>query len=662
MRCTPSALGSSSLALFLLAGCAQSQSMRLRVDATDLPRHLVRAEATIPASELIRNDDGTVNVWYVEWVPGNHNPSNPIQNLVEFRAADERGRQLEWTRDYARTVRKTIRVPADAKELRLSYTYIASQPWVNSRSSDTYGRPNMGGLNFNNILFYPEGADKNTFTVDAEMLLPDGWSASTALMAPGATYTGRRDARPERLDLPAASLAKYVDSPMIMGEHLRSWELDSPSAAIHTFDAVAPDPASLEMPQERVARFGHMLAESEAIFGPFPWGQYRFLIVLNDDLPGFGLEHRESTFIRYAEGTLVNSERSRNPMTTVPHEYIHAWVGKLRAQEGLLHDDYHTPGDTRMMWVYEGLTSYYDEVLAARTGLSTFDQFRDSLVSTIERYTLQAGRLWKSVEDTGAGLRHLREPSARFEDLRRRQDYYAEGSLFWMEADAIIRAATDNEKSLDDFARRFFDVPAPESEGGVVEHTRQDVVDALNDVHSGVDWDALIRDRIESPRSTLDFDSLADRLGYRFVHQPEPFTASDKASAGGRSADLRSSVGISVNESGEVRSIIVDSPAWRAGLGYDMKIVGVRAGASGDSTLAYSADALRRAVRESVDAGQVELLVEWDGLVRPVRIAYDGGLKFPALIPVEGKLDLLRAIAQPRTPVPESLRRDDRDE
>lgn len=642
--------------MFVLVGCAQSQSMRLRVDATDLPRHLVRAEASIPASELARDDDGTIDLWYVEWVPGNHNPSNPIQNLIEFRATDERGRELRWKRDFARTVRKTVEFPPDAKELRLSYTYIASQPWVNSRSSDTYGRPNMGGLNFNNILFYPDGADKNTFTVDADMLLPDGWSASTALMRAGRIYQGRRDAQPDRIDLPAASLAKYVDSPMIMGEHLRSWELDSPSDAIHTFDAVAPEATSLDLPEERVARFGHMLAECEAIFGPFPWGQYRFLIVLNDDLPGFGLEHRESTFIRYGESTLVNSERSRLSMNTVPHEYIHAWVGKLRAQEGLLHDDFHTPGDTRMMWVYEGLTSYYDETIAARTGLYSFEQFRDSWIGTIERYALQRGRLWKSVEDTGAGLRHLRENSARFEDLRRRQDYYGEGSLFWMEADAIIRAATNNEKSLDDFARRFFDVPPPEGEGDVVEHTRQDVVDTLESVYSGVDWDAMIRERIESPRATLDFESLAERLGYRFVYRPEPFTSSDKASASGRSVDLRASLGFSANESGEIRSIIVDSPAWRAGLGYDMKIVSVRTRASRESTVAYSANALRDAVRESVDAGQIDLLVEWDGVIRPVRIPYDGGMRYPTLERIEGTPDLLRAIAEPRTPVPAILR------
>lgn len=643
------ALAATFLSLTAPGGCALSQTMRLRVDATDLPRHVVRAEAVIPVELLTRDASGDADVWYVEWVPGNHNPSNPIQNLVEFRATDDRGRAIEWRRDPARTVRKTLRVPPDAREVRLSYVYIASQPWVNSRSSDTYGLPAMGGLNFNNVLFYPAGADKNTLMVDAELLLPDGWSASTSLMAPGEQYVATADGRPELVDLSPASLARHVDSPVIMGEHLRVWELDSQTpGAPHTFEGVAPDPKFLEMPPARLAKFNRMLAEAQAVFGPFPWAQFRFLILFSDDLPGFGLEHRESTYIRYGANTLVNSEKpGGSPMTTVPHEYIHAWVGKLVAQRGLLHADYHTPADTRLMWVYEGLTSYYDEVLAARSRLYTLEEFRDSTLDTIRRYLIQPGRLWKSVEDTGAGLRHLREPSARFEEHRRRQDYYAEGGLFWMEADAIIRGGTGNARSLDDFCRAFYGVSAPEGDGSVVEHTRDDVVRALRAVYSGVDWDALIRERIESPRTTLGFESLAERLGYRLEFRDEPFTKADAGASTAKSADLRTSLGVSVDENGRITSILMDSPAWRAGLGHDMTIVGVR-DAEGEER-AYSADALRAAVRDSRAAGCVGLLVNRAGSIDEVSIAYDGGLRYPALTPIKGAPDLLRAIAAPRT-------------
>src|SRR5690606_26149776 len=114
-----------------------------------------------------------------------------------------------------------------------------------------------------------DGADKNTLVVDAEVLLPDGWSASTSLLPPGEDYAGRRDGRPERVDLPPASLARYVDSPMIAGEHFASWELDSPSDAPHVFQAVAPRAESLALPPERVEKFSRMLAEAEAVFGPF---------------------------------------------------------------------------------------------------------------------------------------------------------------------------------------------------------------------------------------------------------------------------------------------------------------------------------------------------------------------------------------------------------
>src|SRR5690606_37288293 len=123
----------------------------------------------------------------------------------------------------------------------------------------------------------------------------------------------------------------------------------------------------------------------------------------------------------------------------------------------------------------------------------------------------------------------------------------------------------------------FFAVAPPEGEGDVVEHTRDDVVRALTEVHSGADWDALIRERIESPRETLAFDALAGRLGYRIEY-------ADRAPRGGRggSIDLRSSLGVTVGDNGEVRTILLDTPAWRAGLGYDMTVVGVRTPDSGE--------------------------------------------------------------------------------
>ena len=357
--------------------------------------------------------------------------------------------------------------------------------------------------------------------------MPDGWSASTALFAPGRVYRGSRDGSVERAALGRAALATFVDSPVIMGEHLASWPMAPVTGVTHAFDAVAPSEEFLVMPPERMAKFNRMHRECEAVF-PLP---------LRAVPPPDRDERRSAGLRRRAprehdpvpEPTPDSEKPGGSSMGTVPHEYVHVWVGKLVAQEGLLHRDYHTPGDTRLMWVYEGLTTYYTDVMSVRSGLLTHEQFRDSLLERMHRYAMQPGRAWRSVEDTGAGLRHLRETSARFENLRRRQDYYHEGSLFWLEADAIIRGATDNERSLDDFSRAFFGVAAPPGPGDVVEHTRRDVVDALAAVYPGADWDALIRERIERPRADPGFGYLAALLGHRLDYTHEPFTRADRA-------------------------------------------------------------------------------------------------------------------------------------
>ena len=146
------------LTILLLSGCASSQTARLTVDATDLPRHLLHAELTIPAGEFRRDERGAADVWFVEGVQGNHNPSGPVQNLVNFTASDDKGRTLRWSRD-PRERSADDRHPR--RRARGALRYLHREPAVvNSRSSDSYGRPNLGVINFNTVLFYPGGATR----------------------------------------------------------------------------------------------------------------------------------------------------------------------------------------------------------------------------------------------------------------------------------------------------------------------------------------------------------------------------------------------------------------------------------------------------------------------------------------------------------------------
>lgn len=632
---------------------AADDIMTVQVDATDIARRLVHVEITVP--DGLAPDGADLDLRYVEWTPGNHNPSGPIQNVVDLIIEDASGAPLRWRRA-ADSVFGHIVPNAPAGDITVRFSYIANQPAVNSRSSDTFGGPTFGGLNWNTVLMYPAHADRATLKIAPSLRFPSDWREASGL-----EFNKRAQGLPGFRLYSPTTLAELVDSPVIMGKHLGTRAMQERAGAPHFVHGVAPTAAQSELPDARLAKFEEMHRQAEQIFGPFPYSRYHYLILLEDSLPGFGLEHSTSTYISMKADRFEKAESSDgDPMSVVPHEYIHAWCGKLVAPEGLLHPNYHTPGQTELLWVYEGLVTYYDEVLCVRSGLMTPEEFRHSLGTTVAGYEIQAGRRWRSVEDTALAMRFLRAPSDSWEDLRRRQDYYTEGALFWATADAIIRAGTNGERSLDDFCLAFFkpDRPGAETPGVPLRtYTRADVVAALTNVHSGQDWDALIREMIESPQTDPTFE-LPALLGYELQWLPEPTDHHKKDEKADKGAHLRTSIGLRTDADGRITGIVPGSPADKARLGYGQKIIAIGRDTGAEPQMPnapppaiaslFTPSALRDAVKASTHLGKVDLFVVEGDVVRQVTLDYNGGLRYPRLVRVEGAPDILGEIEKPR--------------
>lgn len=613
----------SALALLLSVAAAAAGQLTLRVDATDAARRLLHTELAMPAQP------GVMDVYYVEWTPGNHNPSGPIQNVVNFRVTTDTGADLEWKRDPTDVVKKSFVVPEGASGVTLRYSYILNQPSVNSRSTDSYGLRSLGVINWNTVLFEPGGADKDELTVDASITLPSGWLLASPLP--------QRLSRGGHYDFEAVSFAFLVDSPAIFGEYLATWPMSEPGGTPHFTDAVASSPEKLELNERVRESLDEMLAQTQKIFGPFPYSRFHFLTVLDDDVPGAGLEHTECTYISYPDDRFTNADASA--LGTFPHEYIHVWNGKLRAPVGMLHRNYHTPARTELLWVYEGMTSYYDDVIMARSGMYTREEYEDAVTGYVERYQQQAGRLWRSVEDTASGQRHLRASSPSWEELRRRQDYYSEGALFWMSADAVIRGGTNNERSLDDFARAFFDVE-PLAPGSPVTYTREDVVAGLTAVYPQADWESMIRDYIERPVKTLehpvvgllnrDWAYAAEATGEQAIDEQSPFE------------DLfERTLGFSTDTDGRVTTVLAGTPADEAGVSYGMTVLGV-------DGWAFTPEVLKERLARTPELGRIDFVVRFDDRVEGRTIMYDGGVKYPRMALREGAFDVLGAIVEAR--------------
>jgi predicted metalloprotease with PDZ domain len=301
--------------------------------------------------------------------------------------------------------------------------------------------------------------------------------------------------------------------------------------------------------------------------------------------------------------------------------------------------DYNTPKDTQHLWLYEGMTQYLGHVLTVRGGLWDLDHYKDVLAANLSYFKNQVGRQWRSLEDTAIDSHHLRGGSEHWSTLRRGQDYYNEGALFWMEADAIIRLESDGRKSLDDFCRAFMGPDQPDQP--VVPFTEQDILDTLNSTVD-FDWAGFIEVRIKTPQETYPLD-LVGRLGYRLQYATEPSERQQKREQDRNYASAYDSLGISVDRNGEIGGGVVPGmSAEKAGLGPGMKIIGIN-----DRT--FSLDRFRDAIADSVTRGNIQLLIAEGDVLRTLTIDYAQGPKHLQLTRDNDRPDILAAIMKPRT-------------
>lgn len=600
----------------------------LHIDASDLPRRLLHATQSIDVPQAAR-ERGELVLRYPHWVPGTHAPGGPIQNLAGLWFTDQGGRELDWRRQPGDVYQFRVELPPGVERVTATMRYITNQPDANSRGIDSFGAADVGLVSPNTVLLYPARAGDADFSVRLRLSLPEGWHAATALRrvpadTPGITYD-------------TASLREVVDSPIMVGRHLRSYSLNEPGvdAPPHRLHVFSESASAVEIDDHVLGNYRAMVTQAGRLFQSFPFRSMDVLLMTTDQLGRNGLEHLESTMNIIPLGTLDGPGELRGwDRMLIPHEYVHAWCGKHRRPRGMATGDLHTPKGTELLWVYEGLTQYLGEVLEVRSGMETPQEYLWSLRGSMRSARLRQGRDWRPLLDTCSASHTLRAGSRTWGDLRRSQDYYAEGALIWMEADAIIRRGTGGQRSLDDFVARFFH--AEEPTGRPVPFDRDDLLDALGEVHEH-DWRGFFEHAIDRTGGDGPM-SAAQAVGYDVVYQDTPpWSPFGRAST----LDARESLGASFDSGGRVRSVLLDTPADWAGLAPDVRVIAV------DGYL-WSSRRLRDAIEASEASGSVALTIAVDDRLREVVVEYGGGPRYFNLVRDEGEPDVLADILEPR--------------
>ncbi|HEX7770629.1 MAG TPA: peptidase M61, partial [Dokdonella sp.] len=521
-------------------------TLKLDVDARDIERRIVRVREEIPVVA------GPLTLLYPQWLPGKHAPRGQIDKLAGLSLSAD-GRALAWRRDPLDVHAFHLDVPPGVDRVLAEFEYLSPQDAEQGRVVMT---PDMLNLQWETVVLYPAGYRADGIEVAARARLPAGWRHAGALDVASSAVDGEG-----AVVFAPVSLETLVDSPLFAGRHFRRIDLGKAGGAPVFLNLVADDARDLAATPEQVRPHANLVVQAQRLFGTRHFKRYDFLLALTDQLGGIGLEHLASSENTRPPGYFSDWNKHMPGRDLLPHEFVHSWNGKFRRPMGLATPNYNVPMQGDLLWLYEGQTEYWGQVLAARAGLWTEAQAREALAEVAARYTDgRPGFAWRGLQDTtNDPVVAARRPRA-FRSWQMSEEYYSAGQLLWLAVDAKLREISRERRSLDDFARGFFgDGVDPVAR----DYEFDDVVAALDRVASH-DWAGFLRSRLDAHAPPLD--GLA-ASGWKLAYADTPGAFHRLEQANRKQADHAASIGLVVgSDDGRIRDVRWEGPAFRAGL------------------------------------------------------------------------------------------------
>jgi predicted metalloprotease with PDZ domain len=598
-------------------------TISLLVDVTDVNRRVLNVHETIP----VKGRD--ITLLYPEWLPGTHSPSNPISELAGL-VITANGKSVPWVRDRVNMYAFHVEAPRDAATLDINFQFLAPLDPKRGRISSTFA-----DVTWNSVLLYPAGYFSRDIKFGTSLRLPEGWKFACSLDV--------KSQDGNLLHFKDTTLNTLIDSPLYAGAHFKRVDLSTgPDNPVY-LDVFADKPADLEITPEELQYHKNLVIEAQKLFKSRHYDHYDFLFSVSDIVSGKGLEHHQSSEDGSRANYFTDWSAGVSGRALLPHEYTHSWNGKFRRPADLWTPNFNVPMGNDLLWVYEGLTDYYGNVLTARSGMRTPEQARDVFAQIAASFEISPGRTWRSLEDT------TKQPivsshgavSQTWPSWERGYDYYPESDLIWLDADTKIRELSDGKKSLDDFAKAFFGI----DNGSyiTVPFTFDDLLKALNAVQP-FDWAGFFRTRVYEVSPSVPENGFTQG-GYRLVYndnEPEWLKKTESV----RGASFATSLGFSIrmesaDSHGSLDSVGWDSLAFKAGILPDMQLQAV-------NDQKYTAAGLRETIVAAEKSNEpIKLLLKRGDEFVTVSLDYHGGMRYPHLERVEATPDRLDEILAP---------------
>jgi predicted metalloprotease with PDZ domain len=434
----------------------------------------------------------SVDLMMATWSPGFYGLQNYAQNVSAF-SANADGTALEVTKPSAS--RWTV-ATGGHREFTATYTIAAPRESNLSNGVTDTSAVIIGPATYITLV-EPSGTPRRA---EVRLDLPPGWIGSMTSLdpAPG----GKANA------YTAANYDVLADSPILAGADLTTTAF-SVEGITHYWTYLGR--AEWDG-RDAVRMLTPLIEEHIRFWHGLPYRKYAFLNIVTNGRGGSGVEHLNSVAITTSGKTPATPQERFREAAFLSHEYFHAInVKRLRPVELGPFDYEHAPVTTGL-WVAEGLTSYFGDLLAERSGVGTpADYLQRESQHITDLQTKQPGRLVQTLEQASAQM-FERIPTDQ------RVDYYIKGPVVGLVLDAHIRRLTNSRRSLDDVMRLEY-----RRWSGAHGYTDAEF-DRTVSAAAGVDVSDLLHTLVATT-AEVDYTEMLNWFGLRFAASNDPAQA-----------------------------------------------------------------------------------------------------------------------------------------
>ena len=488
--------------------------------------HLLEVEIRIRQQQMPRELELKMPVW----TPGSYLIREYARHVQDFSVKNASGSPLTWRKISKNTWQIDS---AGATEVIASYRVYANELTVRTNElNDEHGFWNNAAT-----LMWPKDQLRAPSTVTVNPFAK--WKIATGLpKVAGKTNTFRADNYDILYDSPfEVSDFKEVDFTVEGKPHRMIFSGDG------NYDM-----------QKTAADVAKIVEQAYKIFGEFGYTDYTFIVNLRG---GGGLEHLNSTALQYDRFGFKPESRYKNFLGLVAHEYFHNYNVKRIRPDALGPFDYENENYTKLLWVAEGGTEYYSNILLRRAGLISAKEYFESKADSIGALLTQPGRFETSVEEASfdAWIKYYRQDENA---VNNQISYYDKGEIVNMLLDLTIRSDSAGKKSLDDVMRYLYNEYFKKGRN----YTPEDFQKAA-ELMAGRSLDDFFTNYVRGevdPDYNAIFSSIGVRLNAEDVNRGKAYIGADLTEESGRL---------------NVRFVRSDTPAYEQGINTGDQIVAI---------------------------------------------------------------------------------------